>query len=380
MLDVTDAQEFFRKKRRWSRYKDLILDYYLEPYLAKVATLGRPILIADCFAGPGRFDDGEAGSPLLISGRLAQAQGRGAKVLGFYVEKDPVLHERLVRNTKEAEVPVRIRCGDFRECIGEISSLARDHTVFIYLDPIRPSDLLFTDMESVYDQLKYGHSVEVLINFMSTGFLRAVRGLGDQVVRKRTVWAADESVCRWDTVAGGSYWQDIVFDRQASNLERIERLAKGYAQRLRERFDWVISYPIREKYEHRFPKYHLVFGSRHPDAIELMNRAMVRARREFVGARFVDGFLFPNQPEQEVIRPEEIERMVLETCQILGKTTWRDLRARTTEANPCMYTDSEINQAIKRAVQTNRLGSNCPGKKIEENALIWPGAMPKSEE
>jgi hypothetical protein len=29
------AIEFFREKREWSKYKDLILDYHLKPYLAK---------------------------------------------------------------------------------------------------------------------------------------------------------------------------------------------------------------------------------------------------------------------------------------------------------------------------------------------------------
>lgn len=374
---MTNALGFFRKKKRWSRYKDLILSYYLEPYLAKVARLRRPILVVDCFAGPGRFDDGQMGSPLLISGRLEQAQRRGVEVLGFYVEKNPALYERLVRNTEESRVPVQIRCGDFREYIGEISRLAHHHTVFIYLDPIRPSDLLFTDMESVYSELEHGRSVEVLINFMSRNFLRAIRGLANQILVDDAVNPSNTLVGRWNSVAGGTYWQDIVFDRQASDLERIDRLAKGYSRRLNARFDWVISYAIREKYEYRLPKYHLTFGSRHSDAIELMNRAMVKARRKFVGARFVDGSLFDNRPESEIPRPAEIERIVLKTCQKLGNSTWRDLRVQTTVANPCMYTDSEINQAIKRAVRKKRLGSDCSGKRIEESALIWPTATTK---
>lgn len=374
---MADTLGFFRKKKRWSRYKDLILNYYLEPYLAKVARLSKPILVVDCFAGPGRFDDGQMGSPLLISNRLEQAQQRGVEVLGFYVEKDPILYERLVANTEGSRVPVRIRRGDFREHIEEIAQLAHNHTIFVYLDPIRPSDLLFADMESVYSELQHGRSVEVLINFMSRSFFRTICGLANQILVDNAVDTSSELVCRWNRVAGGAYWQDIILGHEGSDLERIELLAEGYAGRLRTRFDWVISYAIREKYEYKLPKYHLTFGSRHADAIELMNRAMVKARREFVGARFVDGFLFDNRPETEIIRPEEIESMVLETCRSLGKIRWRELRVRTTVANPCMYTDSEIDQAIKRAIQENRIGSNCPGTKIEENALIWPIATTK---
>lgn len=369
---MTSAPEFFYRKKPWSRYKDLILDYYLEPYLAKVASLRRPILVVDCFAGPGRFNDGEVGSPLIIANRLRLLQTQGAEVLAFCVEKDPSLFGSLRQNMEGCGVHVEVRPGDFRQYIGEISRLARNHTVFVYLDPIRPSDLLYADMESVYEQLKRGQSIEVLINFMSTSLLRAVRSLASTIQGEDGCPHEHHSVPHWNAVAGGTYWQEIAFDVGASNVEAVERLAKGYAQKLQDTFNWVISYPVRDKYKSRFPKYHLTFGSRHADAIELMNRAMVKARREFVKDRFVDGCLFPNEPESEVIKPHEVEEVITMTSQVLGPTTWKDLRVRTTVANPCMYTDSEFNSAIKRAIQKGSIKSDCPGTKIEENARVWP--------
>ncbi|OHB63105.1 MAG: hypothetical protein A2Y76_04900 [Planctomycetes bacterium RBG_13_60_9] len=373
---MTDALEFFHEKKPWSRYKDGILDYYLEPYLAKVAKLRRPILIVDCFAGPGQFDDGEPGSPLIISKRLRSVQERGAQVLGFYIEKDPVLYERLDQNTRDLNIPMRVRQGDFRQYINEISELAHDCTVFIYLDPIKPSDLLFADMECIYCQLDRGRSVEALINFMSTGFWRAVCGLADRILVDNTLQHKHPLVCDWDAIAGGTYWQETVFSGQMSDPDRIELLAQGYAERLRQWFKWVIRYPVRDNYDDKFPKYHLTFGSRHSDAIELMNRAMVNARRTFVRACFIDGFLFPNQPAKEIIDPHEAERAVVRTSQTLGKAKWKDLRVRATIENPCTYTDSEFNSAIKRAIQKGDLVSDSSGRRIDENAWIWP---PKRE-
>jgi three-Cys-motif partner protein len=369
---VTDALEFFREKKPWSKYKDLILDYYLEPYLAKVAKLERPILIVDCFAGPGRFDDGQIGSPLIISNRLQALLERGLQVLGFYVEKDPALYERLNVNTRDLEIPVRVRQGDFRQYVGEISDLARDHTTFIYLDPIRPSDLLFADMESVYSQLRHGRSVEVLINFMSAGFLRAVCGLTDQIFVGNVLQSEHPSVLNWNAIAGGTYWQRIVSGDQTFDPDQVEQLAQGYADKLRQWFRWVIKYPVRDNYRDKLPKYHLTFGSRRSDGIELMNRAMVKARRTFVGAHFIDGFLFPNQPEEEIIQPHEVEKAVIETAQAIGRAKWGDLRARATIAYPCTYTDSELNSAIKRVIQKGSLMSTCSGERIDENAWIWP--------
>jgi three-Cys-motif partner protein len=369
---MTDAQEFFREKKPWSRYKDLILDYYLEPYLAKVATLGRPILVVDCFAGPGQFEDGEPGSPLIISKRLNALQARGVKVLGFYIEKVPALYDRLESNTRDLQIPVRTAPGDFREHVNEIAKLAKDRTVFVYLDPLRPSDLLFTDMESVYRQLESGRSVEVLINFMSTGFLRAMLGLSERISARGILQVDHPLVIAWNAVAGGTYWQDIIFTGHASDVERIEQLAKGYEERLQQWFTWTIRYPVRDNYEDKLPKYHLIFGSRHPDAIDLMNRGMVKARREFVGSQFVKGYLFPNQPEKEVVDPVQIEETVISTSQLIGRVKWKELRVRATVANPCMYNDSEFNGAIKRLIQRGALKSNCTGKKIEDSAWVWP--------
>jgi len=115
-----------------------------------------------------------------------------------------------------------------------------------------------------------------------------------------------------------------------------------------------------------------MFGSRHPDAIDLMNRGMVKARREFVGSQFVKGCLFANEPKREVVEPAAIERAIIGTSRLLGRVTWKELRIRTTVANPCMYNDSEYNGAIKRLIQRGELKSDCAGNRIEDGAWVWP--------
>jgi three-Cys-motif partner protein len=352
-------------------YKDLILDYYLVPYLAKVRRIGKPILIVDCFAGPGRFGDGQPGSPLIISKRLREVHERGAEVLGLYIEKDPILYKQLEEHMRDSPVPVRTRLGDFRDYLDEMTGLAKDHTVFVYLDPIKPSDLLFDDMASVYGQLKEGGSVETLINFMSASFIRAVSGFGKHIIQDRVLQTDQQSVVEWNNVAGGRYWQEIIFGCGASDTDWADRLANGYASKLHRWFDWVINFPIRAKYEHS-PKYHLVFGSSHPDGIELMNRAMVKARRELVEFEFVVGRLFPDEPENEVIDLGKVKRIVVETANQKGKMTWKWLRVYATIAHSGKYNDTDFNRAIKELIRDGQLGSECPGKKIEQKALIWP--------
>lgn len=369
---LDNVLDFFREKRPWSKYKDLILDYYLEPYLQKVKILRKPILVVDCFAGPGKFDDDQFGSPLIIAEKLQELYKSGYKVTALFIEADQELYVRLRKNTHNLNFPIETRFGNFSEFVNEISNLARDHSVFVYLDPFKPSHLLFDQMRSVYEQLQAGQSIEVLINFMSWGFLRGVWGSASHMISSGKLKPENPQVLRFNQIAGGTYWQKIAFDDSLSQTDRTDKLADGYASNLHRWFKYVLTYPIRDKYETSYPKYHLVFGSRSHHAVDLMNRAMVKARREFIKDGFIKGFLFPNQPDKEVIKPEEIKKIVIETCREIGKTDWTQLRINVTIAHPSLYTDSELNRAIKQAIKDGDLASNCPGVKIQENALIWP--------
>ncbi len=378
-------ETFFRRKRSWSKYKDLILDYYLKPYLSKVAHLGKPIAVIDCFAGPGIFDDGELGSPLIISRRVAELQGRGYDARGIFIEKNQVLFGRLQGNTS-SHLCETLQ-GDFHSHLDRLAAIAKTHTCFLYVDPIRPGDLLFDDLESAYELIKSNQSVEVLINFLSRGFVRRAKGFRlraseGSVLSEGLGRDVDEyllgdfdtqhpEVIACNRIAGGAYWQSLLLQRSVSNPEIVDAVAKGYADQLSRWFRWRLCYPIREKYEHKGAKYHLVFGSRHMDALELMNRAMVKARREFVGAQFVENLLFPNEPEKEVVVERDIEREVLEVACGLGKVEWKMLRVLATASKPCMYTDSEWNAAIKRLIVSRRLGSTSDGKKISDQAMVW---------
>jgi len=369
-VNEESAIEFFEKKREWSKYKDLILDYYLKPYLAKVLTLGKKVVIVDCCAGPGMFDDGEIGSPLIIGRALSDYHKKGAGVAGYFIEQIPLLFDRLKANMSFVSAPYDLKNDSFKNCIGEIASLSETCTLLIYIDPFKPSCLHFDDLKVVYDHLREGSSVETLINFMSTSFYRGIIGPQKDSI-EAGVLEATPQLAEWNSIAGGDYWQEHVLNTELTTEEKIESIALGYSAQLRKWFRWTLHYPVKDKYDHDLPKYHLVFGSRSHHAVDLMNRAMVKARRKFVGARFVEGFLFDTRPEKEVINPREIRQIAVETLQKLEKSKWSFLRANITVAHPCLYTDSEINNAIKSAIQEGIIQGNCDGKTVKENEFLW---------
>ncbi len=371
-MSSADAVAFFDKKRPWSKYKDLILDYYLEPYLAKIATLRKPILVVDCFAGAGRFRDGSEGSPLIIIRHLERLAQRGVKVKGIFIEKEEELFTRLSENADAGSVDVSLLKGDFHDHLGAIESASRGHSTFVYVDPLAPKDLCFDDLALVYQELRSGQSVETLVNFMSTAFVRVVCALRDRIEENGAGDDSDATVRKWSQIAGGDYWRSLVQDQTLSQRERIDRVAKGYAESLHKWFRYVLNFPIRESYSDEQPKYHLVFGSRHSDAVELMNDAMVKARRQFVGAEFVDDMLFDNQPREEVVEDRDVLRFVVNTLQRLGRSTWRDLRVEAMIEVPCKYTQSEWSRAIKHGIRHGSIKSDADGKRIENDAITEP--------
>ena len=57
--------DFFLEKKPWSVVKDEILGCYFKPYVSKILHTYKPLVYVDCFAGKGKFEDGNRGSPLI---------------------------------------------------------------------------------------------------------------------------------------------------------------------------------------------------------------------------------------------------------------------------------------------------------------------------
>lgn len=65
--------DFFLEKKSWSVVKDELLGCYFKPYVSKILHTNRPLVYVDCFAGKGKFADGNNGSPLIALETLINA-------------------------------------------------------------------------------------------------------------------------------------------------------------------------------------------------------------------------------------------------------------------------------------------------------------------
>ncbi|HCO94219.1 MAG TPA: hypothetical protein DIU00_09755 [Phycisphaerales bacterium] len=317
-------KSFFDEKRHWSKRKDKILECYLPPYLAKIAHLKAPILIVDAFAGPGKFGDGEPGSPLIIcqSVKKALSKGLSVPVSALCIEDDRELFSQLSRLIGKFPF-AEARHGKFGDYIQQIQEKAKDHSVFLYVDPFTVEGLDWGRMDCVFQHLSISHmSIEILMNFNAVSFVR--RGLASLKLAIPELNLETEDAEEIDAplvtppsieglnkVVGGNWWQNIL-ERASSFPEKVQDMTNGVCEQLRKRFKEVRQHAIIALPQHVVPKYYLIFGSRHPDALILMNEEMVKSLRTLADlARPKDPTLFEMRPVELVPDIEKLPQIIL---------------------------------------------------------------------
>ena len=299
-----DQTGFFKQKKEWSVIKDRLLGGYLPQYFQKVLLTHRPIYYVDCFAGKGKFDDGQVGSPMIAMDCIRSSLERS--------KLDPqelygAIHPYFIELNHAAELKTNLSAldtipcayqvvdGKFEEKICGILSGRKGDNVFLYIDPygIKALDSHLFDKIQGYEF----RSFEMLINFNSFGFFRdacqvlkvdymqdaALRDLDDLVEYEPTpVDASQKSEWLLSDIAGGDYWKDIVKEYQKKHINGYQaemRLSTGYKEHLKKRHTYVLDMPIRLKKEQR-PKYRMIHVSDHQDACFLMAQNMLSRKDE----------------------------------------------------------------------------------------------------
>jgi len=317
-------KSFFNKKRHWSKRKDGILECYLPPYLLKIATQPHPILIVDAFAGPGKFGDGEAGSPLLICQSIQEALSKGlsVSVSALCIENDTELYSELTESIDKFPF-AKAKHGKFGDYIPWIQEKAKNHSVFLYVDPFTVEGLDWDQMDSIFQHLSISHmSIEILMNFNARSFVR--RGLAalrltvpepnseiEDLEEIDVQLITPPSIEKLDIVVGGNWWQEIL-KSSISFPEKLQAVTNGVYVMLSKRFREVCQHAIKALPHHTVPKYYLIFGSRHPDALILMNDQMIKSRQVLAElAKPKEPTLFETRSVELVPDIEELPPIIL---------------------------------------------------------------------
>lgn len=278
--------DFFVEKKPWSRVKDELLGCYLKPYVAKILYTHKPLAYVDCFAGKGKFEDGQPGSPLialdifkqgLASTKLDGEARIGAAFIDINYASD-------LETNLSAYPGVKIVSGAYEDTIEGLLKFKTGCNVFLYIDPYGIKALDCTK----FDSFANGHfnTIELLINMNSFGFIReACNAMGTQfkigddgffddlVEYDPTILdATDKSIEALNRIAGGDYWKELIArykNGEINGYKAEECFSEQYCQRLSKSYTYVLNMPIRIQQD-QHPKYRMIHATNHPGGCVLM--------------------------------------------------------------------------------------------------------------
>lgn len=275
--------DFFVEKKAWSVVKDELLGCYFKPYVSKILHTYKPLVYVDCFAGKGKFDDGNQGSPLIALDVISQCQANttaiGTSIEATFIDLNYAAD--LQENLKDYPW-VKIVSGKYEDNIRSILKNKSGCNVFLYIDPYGIKALQCT----LFDDFARGkfNSIELLINMNSFGFIReACHAMGttfddkeifdDLVEYEPTKMdATDKSIKELNEIAGGDYWQPIIASykkHEINGYDAESQFAEQYCMRLMQSYTYVLNMPLRIKRNQR-PKYRLIYATNHRDGCLLM--------------------------------------------------------------------------------------------------------------
>ncbi|WP_406040549.1 three-Cys-motif partner protein TcmP [Micromonospora sp. NBC_00898] len=232
---------------------------------------GNSIVFLDGYAGRGEYDDGEPGSPLLLS-RCAEFVQGFRDVLAFFVEQDPENFANLeqVLREKGGAVQRELRQGSLDQHLPELLARAKGASLFAFLDPFGPA----LDFDLIKSRLLARPSwppTEVLLHFSVSAVARMGRAVHVAGERRGGLSEGDQrTAARLDRFLGGDWWSsyfaqlsDISDEERATDVAM--RVAQRYAQELTKGSPYqAVQMPVRPR-PGLAPKYVLALFTTHSE-------------------------------------------------------------------------------------------------------------------
>jgi len=361
-------ESFFDGKRPWSRIKDRILGTYLPPYLQKIQRLRRRIVVVDCFAGRGNFDDGTPGSPLIICQQIQRHAPRSATA--YFVNKRP-MHHRTLSKTLKGFIDTRIAypvLGQGEAFLSDLAKQMTEESLFVYLDPFGIKGCNFTATKRLL-QRSASASTELLMTLSMPVLHRLAARTSSHAIVARFHGVLDSAL-------GAIPWREIMHDGTLRAAEKESRVIGEYCEHLRKYAGYACACPVRDRDESRV-KYYIVFASRHPDAILLMNDIMLTAYHDHTAAQAGEDLpllasLLDDWRASRTAQQEMLAKIISATLSQVGSLQRRELWKRIVLAHFMQYREAEFRDAIQTLVANGTLtvGEMARGGRLNDKSVI----------
>lgn len=255
-----------------TRAKHVILEEYLKAWYPIMLQINPRLVVLDGFAGPGLYDGGELGSPLIAIDTLLNHSRVSVpfdSVLFMFIEQSKPrldhLESLLQLRYAGRKLAIQTYLGDFNEHMTSVldqldKNDQRLAPTFAFLDPFGFSN---TPMETIARLMSHPRC-EVLINFMY-GFVHRFLATPDPIIQRH-----------YDRLFGTREWRTIA-NANLPPEERETRIISLYQDQLKRKggAHFVRSFCMVNQYNQT--EYYLVFGTRHARGLDRMKAAMRKA-------------------------------------------------------------------------------------------------------
>jgi three-Cys-motif partner protein len=337
---VTTPQETLWELDPHTRAKHEILGRYLAAWFPILSTYHSRIVYIDGFAGPGRYEKAEKGSPLIaLDVAVNHRHEIAGEVVFWFIEEREDRIEQLRQELGKIIVPKHFRVisesGKFHEKFGAVlnSIDAGNDTLaptFAFIDPFGFSGIPFSLIERL---LQYEKS-EAFITFMVDAINRFLEHPEDKVVQHIVEAFGTEEAVRIAKGAG----------------DRVVKLRELYQSRLQQIAKYVRYFEMRDRQNRT--QYYLFFATNSPLGHVKMKEAMwqVDPDGEF---KFSDA----TNPNQLVLfeadaTPRLVERLRKEFC---TKGTVTGGTVRRFVENKTAFLKKHMTAVLKQEEDTSKL-------------------------
>lgn len=167
-MSTEHRKRFFDGVAEHSRIKLRALERYLRPWAAKVGSIAEVdrVWVVDCFAGPGTYASGEAGSPLLAleEARWSHEQARPFDIACLFADKNGNHARQLRSRPRFRELGVQVSHSAFHEFARLVPDIVQGDPALVFVDPFGLGDLKFDALRDMCGRIS---KVDLIVNFAS---------------------------------------------------------------------------------------------------------------------------------------------------------------------------------------------------------------------
>ncbi len=248
-----------------TKAKHLLLSRYLDRWFPILGSANGIMNYIDGFAGPGEYQQGDLGSPILAldSAKRHVANrtlGKHVKIHFYFVEQKPAyaqhLKEMIAARNYPAQFTIHVECGDFADCVKKVLDDVESRNkilapTFAFVDPFGFSGIPFDLMRRILKHPK----CEVYVNIMVEFINRFLEHEDEQIVQHFPVTFGTDDVLKISQQPG----------------DRVQEILKLYERQLRDAATYVGKFDMHGKADQK--TYSLFFASNSPLGFKKMKEA-----------------------------------------------------------------------------------------------------------